>query len=121
MGQSEPRLAELVGSLSLATDLAAGFALETALRTCLVAVELGRATGLRGDPLRDVYYTGLLRFIGCTAFSHEQAWYGAGDDLAFSRELASVDGSRPGHVVSTVVKKLRRGAPVLERTRAVIR
>jgi HD-GYP domain-containing protein (c-di-GMP phosphodiesterase class II) len=116
-----PRLAELIGSLSLATDLAAGFAMETALRTSYVAVELGRAAGLSGEPLRDVYYTGLLRFIGCTAFAHEQAWYGGGDDQAFSRELAPVDGSKPGQVVGTVVRKIGRGAGGLRRVRAVVR
>ena len=116
-----PRLAELIGSLSLATDLAAGFALETALRTCLGAVRLGRAAGVDGEALRDVYYTGLLRFIGCTAFSHEQAWYGAGDDLAWSRELATVDAARPADVLATVVRRVGRGAGALRRAQAVAR
>src|SRR5262249_47325161 len=85
------------------------------------AVELGRASGQRGDALRDIYYTGLLRFIGCTAFAHEQAFYGAGDDLAFSRELAPVDGAKPGEVVRAVVQKLGRGAGALGRARAIAR
>jgi putative nucleotidyltransferase with HDIG domain len=116
-----PRLAELVGSLSLATDLAAGFALETALRTSYVAVELGRAVGLTGEPLRDVYYTGLLRFIGCTAFAHEQAFYAAGDDQAFSRDLAPVDGGQPRQVLAAIVAKIGRGHGPLQRVRAVVR
>jgi HD-GYP domain-containing protein (c-di-GMP phosphodiesterase class II) len=116
-----PRLAELVGSLSLATDLAAGFALETALRTSYLAVELGRAVGLGGDQLRDVYYTGLLRFIGCTAFSHEQAFYGGGDDLGFSRALAAVDLARPAQVVRAIVRGVGRGAGPVGRVTAIAR
>src|SRR5207247_9528854 len=82
MSDAQPRLAELVGALSLATDLAAGLAYETALRTCLLAVRLGRALGVRGEALRDIYYTGLLRFVGCTAFAHETAARFGVDDLA---------------------------------------
>ncbi|MFL5308015.1 MAG: HD domain-containing phosphohydrolase [Polyangia bacterium] len=116
-----PRLAELIGSLSLATDLAAGFAMETALRTCVIAVGVGMEAGFSGETLRDVYYTGLLRFIGCTAFSHEQAFYGGGDDLAFSHVMAPVDIARPGEVLSAVVRRVGRGAGGVQRARAVAR
>ncbi|HXI58740.1 MAG TPA: HD domain-containing phosphohydrolase, partial [Polyangia bacterium] len=117
----QARLAELVGALSLATDLAAGFALETALRTCLTAVELGRAAGVTGAGLADVYYTGLLRFVGCTAFAHEQARHGAGDDQAFSRALAMPDAGNPRQVVKTIIGRLGRGAGALARMQAVVR
>jgi hypothetical protein len=36
------RLAELLAALSLATDLGMGQPLEQALRTCLIALELGQ-------------------------------------------------------------------------------
>ena len=95
MGDLQPRLAELVGALSLATDLAAGLAYETALRTCLLAVRLGRALGVQGEALRDVYYTGLLRFVGCTAFAHETAARFGVDDLALLRALIPADTASP--------------------------
>jgi hypothetical protein len=98
----QPRLADLVGALSLATDLAAGLAYETALRTCLLAVRLGSALGVRGEALRDVYYTGLLRFIGCTAYTHETAARFVTDDMALLGALTpptsgarSASSSRP--------------------------
>jgi HD-GYP domain-containing protein (c-di-GMP phosphodiesterase class II) len=69
----EPRLAELVGALSLTTDLAAGCALESALRACVVATELGRALGIDDEMLNDVYYTSLLRGLGASAYAHEAA------------------------------------------------
>jgi HD-GYP domain-containing protein (c-di-GMP phosphodiesterase class II) len=67
----EPRLAELLGALSLTTDLAAGCAQESALCACVVATALGRAVGLDDATLADVYYTALLRGLGATAYAHE--------------------------------------------------
>jgi hypothetical protein len=49
------RLAEVVGSLSLAADLATGQALEHGLRRTLVAVWLGDALGLALRDLGDRY------------------------------------------------------------------
>ena len=49
MGDGEARLAELLGSLSLATDIAAGLGAETALRTAVYAVRLAGAAGLQGS------------------------------------------------------------------------
>ena len=49
---------------------------------------MGRAAGLSGAALRDVYYTALLRFIGCTAYAHETAAQFGGDDMAFLRALS---------------------------------
>jgi putative nucleotidyltransferase with HDIG domain len=117
----DARLAQIVGALSLATDAAAGFAVETALRTSLLAVNLAREVGVRGEELKDVYYAGLLRFIGCTAFAHEQALYGGGDDSAFSRDLAPIDSSRPAAALATIVTRVGRGARPLARVGAVAR
>src|SRR5689334_22902408 len=64
----EVRLAELMASLSLATDLGTAFPLEKALRNALLAVELGRAYGLSEPELSDAYYVAMLRFLGCTAY-----------------------------------------------------
>lgn len=54
------RFAELLGALSLATDLGMGQPLEHALRTCLVALQLGDRLGLRPAELSDVYHVALL-------------------------------------------------------------
>lgn len=61
------RLAEVLGALSLATDLGVGQPLEQALRTCLIALQIGERLGLNTEDLSDVYYVSLLRFLGCTA------------------------------------------------------
>lgn len=93
-------MAELIGPLSLATDAANGMGPETAMRTSLLAVALARAHGLSGEVLHDVYWTAVLRFLGCTSFAPETAHrYGAGDDIALLRELLAVDGTRPSEVL----------------------
>jgi HD-GYP domain-containing protein (c-di-GMP phosphodiesterase class II) len=90
------RLADVLGALSLATDGANGVRPETALRAATVAVAIGREAGLTPPSLRDAYRTALLRFLGCTSFSHETAHrYGGGDDLSFLRAILGADHADP--------------------------
>jgi len=49
------RLAELIGSLSLATDLGMGQPFEKAMRSCLLALSLGRRLGCDATMLSDIY------------------------------------------------------------------
>src|SRR6478672_12255350 len=98
--RQDARLAELIGALSLATDIGAGLGMETALRTCWLAVEVGRDLGVKGEDLRDVYYTALLRFIGCTAYAHETAALYGGDDLALLGAFAPIDQTSVKQLVS---------------------
>ena len=65
------RAAELVGALSLATDLGTGQPLEHALRTAVFAVRLGELAGASAEELRDTYYVALLHAAGCTSNGHE--------------------------------------------------
>lgn len=81
-------LGELLGALSLATDLAAGLPLETSLRTCVLATRIARIAGV--EDLGEVRRATLLRHLGCTAFSHEAARL-AGDDHGLVEAFAGVD------------------------------
>ncbi len=113
--QDRPRLAELIGGLSLATDLAAGLGMESALRIALLATEIGRELGQRGAALADVYYTGLLRFIGCSGYAHETAQLGDGDDLRLLRALTPADAASPASAIGRAVR--HGGAGLGGRTR----
>src|SRR6266852_3189235 len=88
------RLAELMAALSIATDLGMGQPLESALRSCVVAMRLGEALNLDGDTLRDVYYHALLRYIGCNAETYALAAL-VGDELALRRDFAPLDPGEP--------------------------
>jgi len=80
------RLADLLAAVSVATDLGMGQEPEKAIRACLVATALARRMGTPEAEVSDVYYTALLRHLGCTATAHEEAYLG-GDELA-SRPVA---------------------------------
>src|SRR3954451_13806561 len=114
--RQDARLAELIGALSLATDIGAGLGMETALRTCWLAVELGRSLGVRGEDLRDVYYTALLRFIGCTAYAHETAALYGGDDLSILNAFAPADQVKVAEVFKAAVRGSRGGGFVRQAT-----
>jgi HD-GYP domain-containing protein (c-di-GMP phosphodiesterase class II) len=89
-GQGELRLADLLAALSVATDLGMGHEPEKAVRSCLVATELARSSGLPEIQVRDVYYTSLLLHLGCTAPAHELTHL-VGDDRRFLARAESID------------------------------
>jgi HD-GYP domain-containing protein (c-di-GMP phosphodiesterase class II) len=116
------RLAELLGGLSLACDLADGFAPGTVLRGALLTVELARRHGLSNRDQYDAYYVSLLRYLGCTAFSHEEAHvYGAGDDIALRRTMALADSADPRATLARVLRGLGPGRALASRTQAIAR
>jgi HD-GYP domain-containing protein (c-di-GMP phosphodiesterase class II) len=94
------RLAEPLAALSLVSDLARGRPAEEALRACLLATALGRSLGLSQTELSDVYYTALLRSVGCTATSHEYAAIFAGDDVTIRGRGDMSDPTMPKDVLA---------------------
>jgi HD-GYP domain-containing protein (c-di-GMP phosphodiesterase class II) len=113
------RLAELMGGLTLAADLVNGFPPEKVLKTALLAVEVGRRAGLDAGTLRDAYYLTLFRFLGCTGFAHEEAQYGAGDDITTRNVMALADSSEPAQTLRAIVTRIGGGARLRDRARAV--
>jgi DNA-binding CsgD family transcriptional regulator len=85
------RLAELLATVSLATDLAHDVPAESALRDALLAVELARLAGWTGADVSDAYYLALLYHIGCTGAVAAQSRLGAGDDRNVRRWMSEVD------------------------------
>ena len=116
--QPESRLAEVLAAMSVATDLAMGLPAGHAIRACLAATRLGRRLNLGDRELATVYYTSLLRYVGCTAFSHEEARL-AGDDVAARRLGAAVDFTRPREAVAFMIR-LTAGSPPTARLRTLV-
>jgi HD-GYP domain-containing protein (c-di-GMP phosphodiesterase class II) len=77
---------ELLGGLSLVTDIGTGSPLEESLKRCLVAGRLAKIIGCSDSEVSDVLYTALLQHLGCTAYAHEVArvW---GDDIVTTRAM----------------------------------
>ncbi len=85
------RLADVLGALSCAADLAAGVPMETSLRVCLLASALATRLGLSEQQTRDCFYAGLLRHLGCTGLAHEVAGRAGGDDHEGQRFVDGFD------------------------------
>ena len=113
------RLAELLGALSLATDLANGQPPEHGLRSTVLALRLAQDEPM---PLRQlVYWTGLLRYLGCVGFAVEEAALAAGDDIGLRETFERTDLGRPAELLGAVFRDLGRGAPWPQRVGAVAR
>jgi HD-GYP domain-containing protein (c-di-GMP phosphodiesterase class II) len=92
------RAAELVGALSIATDLGTGQPLEHAVRSAVLAVRLGELAGASAEELADTYYVALLHASGCTANGHEAGLL-FGDDIAHRAAFYLVDPTNPAEVL----------------------
>jgi HD-GYP domain-containing protein (c-di-GMP phosphodiesterase class II) len=112
------RLAEVVASLSLATDLAGGLPLEHGLRRSLLAVWLGEDLGLSADELSDVYYVALLGTVGCSVEGTLLAKVSR-DELAVLGDSAGVDPANTRDVIAWVLRNFGADEPPLRRIRIV--
>jgi HD-GYP domain-containing protein (c-di-GMP phosphodiesterase class II) len=92
---SEVRLAELVASMSLATDLGLGQPMEHVLRSCVLGLRIAEDLELGESERAVVYYVALLAWLGCHADAHEQsAWFGDDIELRADKHLADSVGAR---------------------------
>lgn len=113
-------LPETLAALTLATDVANGQPFEAALRTCFLAVSLARTLGAPRERLADVYYASQLRFVGCTAYSHEMSESLGGDDTATHRLFAPLDPQRLAETAPRALAGVARGEKPLRRARAAV-
>jgi HD-GYP domain-containing protein (c-di-GMP phosphodiesterase class II) len=93
------RTAEVVGALSIATDLGTGQPLEHALRTAVLAVRLGELAGASAQELADTYYVALLHASGCTSNGHEATQL-YGDDIAHRAAFYLIDTTNRDEVLA---------------------
>lgn len=76
-------MSDVFAALSFALDLTEGQPMGHALRSCLIAMELGGRLGLPLAMKRDLYYAALLKDVGCSSnASHVFSLFGGDDRLA---------------------------------------
>ena len=110
----------MFGALVSSADVASGFHPEKAIRTAILATRLARAHGLDATDQQDCYYLALVRFLGCTAFAHEAARYGGGDDISVHSVMSFVDPDEPTRLVGDIVRGVGRGAAPTDRLKGVV-
>ncbi len=109
------RLADLVATFSLATDLGLGQPMEHVLRSWVIAARLGDHLGVQPKERGALYYVATLAWVGCVADTPELAtWFG--DDIAFRGDSLMVD--RAGlPLVAFMLRHVGAGSPPTRRLR----
>lgn len=99
----------MLASLSLAADAANGVPEETSLRTCVVAHHVAAAAGASPEVRDAAWFASLLRFLGCTAFAHEEHAAFGNDDVAVRSRFSGVDYERARDVLPAAWNALGEG------------
>jgi putative nucleotidyltransferase with HDIG domain len=113
------RLAELLGALSFALDMVEGQPAGHCVRCCWIAMQIGREIGLPDSQLRDLYYTMLIKDVGCSSNAARICQIYMIDDITFKRDLMTVNGSLP-QVLRFVLSHTGMNAGLAERFRALV-
>lgn len=93
MSETAIPLAELIGALSQALDMTEGQPPGHCIRCCWIGTHIGIELGLPEDELRDLYYTLLLKDLGCSSNAARICELYLADDLVFKKDFKRVDGS----------------------------
>lgn len=101
---SKLKLAELIGSLSYALDLTEGQPAGHCVRCCWIGMHVGRHLGMRDDELWTLYYTLLLKDLGCSSNAARICELYLTDDRDFKRDFKRVGSSTP-QVLAFVVSR----------------
>src|ERR1700691_5618655 len=115
----ELRLAELLSALSYALDMVEGQAPGHCVRCCWIGVHIGREIGLSEAEISELYYTLLMKDVGCSSNAARICRLYMTDDIAFKRDFMTVNGSLP-QVLRFVLSHTGMNAGLAERFRALI-
>ncbi|RYE52093.1 MAG: HD domain-containing protein, partial [Hyphomicrobiales bacterium] len=88
-------LSEVVGALSYALDITEGQPVGHSLRCCWIGMHIGMRLGLSEHELSDLYYTLLLKDIGCSSNAARICKLYLADDLDFKGAYKVVDTKLP--------------------------
>jgi HD-GYP domain-containing protein (c-di-GMP phosphodiesterase class II) len=116
---SEIKLSELMAALSHALDITEGQPEGHCVRCCWIGMHIGRQMNLPDDELWDLYYTLLLKDLGCSSNAARICELYLSDDLQFKRDFKTVGDSLP-QVLNFVLKHTGLKAGLSERFRAVL-
>src|SRR5919197_4164656 len=112
------RAAEVIGALSIATDLGTGQPLEHAMRTAVLAVRLGELAGASREELADTYYVALLHAAGCTSNGHEATLLFC-EDIEHRAAFFLIDPADPAQVLAFYRTHVGPGRPPAVRERMI--
>lgn len=112
-------LAEILGALSLALDLTEGQPEGHCMRCCWIGTHVGRELGLSETEIWQLYYTLLLKDIGCSSNAARICQLFLTDDLIFKRNYKTIGTGMPS-VLKFVLDHSGLQAPLHKRFSTVI-
>lgn len=111
-------LAELVGAFSYALDITEGQPAGHCVRACWIGSQVGRALDLPSPELHDLYYTLLLKDLGCSSNAARICELYEADDRAFKQGYKTV-GTSLAATLHFVFAKTARSSSFAKRAAAV--
>src|SRR4051812_37192625 len=92
---SKIRLSELLGALSHALDMVEGQPAGHCVRCCWIGIHVGKEIGLDDTQIWELYYTLLLKDLGCSSNAARICRLFLTDDLSFKHDAKTINGSLP--------------------------
>ncbi len=112
-------VAELLGALSHALDLTEGQPKGHCQRACWIGTQIGMQMGLTAEALSDIYFTALLKDLGCSSNAARICELYLADDISFKRDFKTIDGSLAA-ALRFVMDKTGIQSGFAERVRAIL-
>lgn len=113
------KLSELISALSHALDITEGQPEGHCVRCCWIGIHVGRTVGLDDDALWGLYYTLLLKDLGCSSNAARICELYLTDDRSFKRDFKTMGDSLP-QVITFVLRHTGLKAGLAERFRSVL-
>ena len=110
---------ELISALSHALDITEGQPEGHCVRCCWIGMQIGQKLQLSDEDLWGLYYTLLLKDLGCSSNAARICELYLTDDLSFKRDYKTVGDSLP-KVLNFVLSHTGLRAPLAERFRSVL-
>jgi HD-GYP domain-containing protein (c-di-GMP phosphodiesterase class II) len=116
---TEVRLSELLSALSHALDITEGQPEGHSLRCCWIGLQIAEELELDEQQIWELYYTLLLKDLGCSSNAARICELYLVNDLEFKRDFKLIDGSLP-QALRFVLSHTGLKAGLAERFRAII-
>ncbi len=113
------KLSELISALSHALDITEGQPEGHCVRCCWIGMHIGQEIGLTEHQLWELYYTLLLKDLGCSSNAARICELYMADDLSFKRDFKQVGDSLP-QVVRFVLQHTGLKAGLAERFKTTL-
>ena len=120
VGGATLRLSELMSAFSYALDITEGQPEGHCMRACWVGLHIGREAGLSTQQLRELYYTILLKDLGCSSNAARIFELYMSDDRQFKHDYMSMGDSLP-EALAFVLSHAGVQAPLAQRFKGILK